>query len=52
MRPLVENIFAVGAVIGTEAWFLHGYFAGKPEFEPAIAFIAALGVLLEGSHSS
>ena len=46
MRNFLENLFAVGALIGTEAWFLNGYFHGAPDFEPAIAFVAALGVLL------
>lgn len=46
MKQFIENLFAVVAVVGTEAWFLHGYYAGSPEYEPAIAFIAALGVLL------
>lgn len=46
MKQFVENLFAIATVIGTEAWFLHGYYAGHPEYEPAIAFIAALGILL------
>lgn len=46
MRSLIENLFATAAVVGTEAWFLKGYFAGQPDFEPAIALIAAIGVLL------
>jgi hypothetical protein len=46
MRLFIENLFAIAALVGTEAWFLKGYFAGQPDFEPAIAFIAALGVLL------
>lgn len=46
MKQFIENLFAIAAVVGTEAWFLHGYYAGSPEYEPAIAFIAALGVLL------
>ena len=46
MRLFIENIFTVAALVGTEAWFLHGYFAGQPDFEPAIAFIAAVGIIL------
>lgn len=46
MKQFIENLFAVTTVVGAEAWFLHGYYAGSPEYEPAIAFIAALGVLL------
>lgn len=46
MRQLVENIFAVLAVLATEAWFLQGYYAGQPEFEPAIALLLAVGALL------
>ena len=46
MSRFIENIFAVAALVATEAWFLHGYFAGKPDFEPGIAFLAALGILL------
>lgn len=46
MRQFVENVVAVVVLVATEAWFLQGYFAGKPEFEPAIAFIVAVGVLL------
>ena len=46
MRLLFKNLFAFTVLVGTEAWFLKGYFAGQPEFEPAIAFIAALGVLI------
>jgi hypothetical protein len=30
------GLFAVAALAGTEAWSLQGYFAGKPEFEPAM----------------
>lgn len=46
MRRFLENLFAVAALVGAEAWFLHGYFSGTPEFEPALAFVTALGVLL------
>ena len=46
MRLFIENLFAVSALVGTEAWFLKGFFAGQPDFEPALAFVAALGVLL------
>jgi hypothetical protein len=46
MRKFVEDLVAVAVLVGTEAWFLHGYFSGSPEFEPAIAFIAALGVVV------
>ena len=46
MRLFIENLFAVLVLVGTEAWFLKGYFAGQPDFEPALAFVVALGVLL------
>jgi len=46
MRQFIETLFAVAALVGAEAWFLQGYGSGKPEFEPTIAFIAALGLLL------
>lgn len=46
MKQLIENVFAVAAVVGSEAWFLHGYYAGNLEYESGLAFIAALGVLL------
>lgn len=45
-KQFLENLFAVAVLVGTEAWFLRGYFAGQPEFESGIAFIAALGVVL------
>ena len=46
MRKFMEDFLAIAVLVGTEAWFLHGYFAGSPDFEPAIGFIAALGVVL------
>lgn len=46
MRKFIEDLVAVALVVGAEAWFLKGYFADKPEFEPALAFLGALGVLL------
>lgn len=46
MKQIIENLFAIVAVVGAEAWFLHGFYAGTPEYAPALAFIAALGVLL------
>jgi hypothetical protein len=46
LKQFVENLFAVSALVGAEAWFLKGYFSGQPDFEPAIAFVAALGILL------
>ena len=45
MRLSVENVFLVIALILTEAWFLNGYYSGQPDFEPAIAFLVALGAL-------
>jgi len=45
MRLTLENIIAIAALILTEAWFLNGYLNGRPEFEPAIAFIVALGAI-------
>ncbi|MBC3877605.1 hypothetical protein H8K38_07285 [Undibacterium sp. FT79W] len=46
MRKFIEDFFALAALVGTEAWFLKGYFADQPDFEPALAFIAALGIVL------
>lgn len=46
MRKLIEDLVAIAVLLGTEAWFLQGYFAGVPEFEPGIAFMTALGVVL------
>jgi len=46
MKQFIENLFAVAVVVGTEAWFLHGFYTGKPEYEPGLAFVAALGILL------
>jgi hypothetical protein len=46
MRRFIEDIVAIAILVFTEAWFLHGYFSGNPEFEPAIGFIAALGAML------
>jgi hypothetical protein len=45
MRLTLENVIALGVLLLTEAWFLSGYFVGKSEFEPFIAFVAALGVI-------
>jgi hypothetical protein len=45
MRLTFENVLALGGLLLTEAWFLNGYFVGKPEFEPFIAFATALGVI-------
>lgn len=46
MRKFIEDFFAVALLVGTEAWFLNGYFAGQPDFEPGLAFLGALGVIL------
>lgn len=46
MRKFIEDLFAIAMLIGTEAWFLKGYYAGQSDFEPALAFVASLGVLL------
>lgn len=45
MRLSVENVFLLISLILTEAWFLSGYYSGQPDFEPAIAFLVALGAL-------
>lgn len=45
MRFTFENIMIILVLILSEAWFLNGYFLGNVEFEPAIAFIVALGAL-------
>ncbi len=45
-KQFLENLFATAALVGTEAWFLKGFFVGEPEFEPGIAFLAALGIVL------
>lgn len=46
MQKFVEDLFAVVLLVGTEAWFLNGFFAGQPDFESGLAFLAALGVVL------
>jgi hypothetical protein len=46
LKQFLEDLFSVAALVGTEAWFLKGYFAGQPEFEPGIAFTVALGVVI------
>lgn len=46
MQRRIETIFLLIAVTGAEAWFLQGYFAGEPEWEPALAFAAAFGAIL------
>lgn len=46
MQRVLETLFLLIALTGAEAWFLQGYFAGQPEWEPALAFFAALGLLL------
>ena len=46
MQRVLETLFLLIALAGTEAWFLQGYFVGQPEWEPALAFFAALGMLL------
>ena len=43
MRKTLEDLFAITILVGTEAWFLKGYFAGQAEFEAGLAFLAALG---------
>lgn len=43
MKLTLENIIIIAILMLTEAWFLHGFFNGSPDFEPAIATIAALG---------
>jgi hypothetical protein len=46
MRIFAQDFFAVAFLVGTEAWFLKGYFAGQPDFEAGLAFLAALGAIL------
>ncbi len=46
MRKFVLDFFALAVLVGTEAWFLKGFFADQPDFEPALAFLTALGVVL------
>ena len=46
MRKFVEDFFAIAVLVGAEAWFLKGYFAGQPDFEPGLAFLVALGAVL------
>jgi len=46
MRKFVEDCFSVAFLVGSEAWFLKGYFSGQPDFEPGLAFLAALGAIL------
>ena len=45
MRLTLENVIIILSLILTEAWFLNSYLSGSPDFEPAIAFIFALGAL-------
>jgi hypothetical protein len=45
MRPTLENFFALALLLGAGAWFLQGAFAGKPEFEPGLAFVVALAAI-------
>ncbi len=45
MKLTFENTIVIAILILAEAWFLHGFFHGRPDFEPAIAFIAALGTV-------
>lgn len=45
MRLSFENIILVLSLVLTEAWLLNGYFSGKPEFEPTIAFLVSLGAI-------
>jgi hypothetical protein len=45
MKFNLENVITIVALILTEAWFLKGYFFGKPDFEPAIALILTIGVI-------
>jgi hypothetical protein len=45
-KQFLENLFATVILVVTEAWFLKGFFVGEPEFEPGIAFLAALGIVL------
>ncbi|MGA3799395.1 hypothetical protein ACPCYX_16740 [Pseudomonas fluorescens] len=46
MKGFIVNLFAIIALVGTEAWFLQGYFSGNPEWEPALTFLMALGALI------
>ena len=46
MYRFLETFFLVATLVGTEAWLLQGYFAGKPGWEPAFAFLAALSAIL------
>ncbi len=43
MRPTIENFIALAILLGTGAWLLDGLSQGRFEYEPAIAFVAALG---------
>lgn len=46
MKGFIETLFAIIALVGAEAWFLAGYYSGSPDYEPALAFLAALGFIL------
>lgn len=45
MRFSLENLVLISTLILTEAWFLNGYFSNQLEYEPAIAFLVALGAI-------
>lgn len=45
MKLTFENVIAIAALLLFEAWFLKGYFAGNPEFEPGIGLILAIGAV-------
>lgn len=45
MRWSFENIILILSLTMTGAWFLNGYLSGKPEYEPAIAFLVSLAAV-------
>jgi hypothetical protein len=45
MKISLENIILIVGLILAEAWFLNGFFLGRPEYEPAIAFLVTFGAI-------
>ena len=46
MRLLVEDILGIAAAVAALGWFLKSSLVGQPAFEPVLAFLGALTVLM------
>ena len=46
VRLLVEDILAIAAAVAALGWFLKSSLVGQPAFEPVLAFLGALTVLM------